>query len=77
MGRAYGSHDYFLLQFNGLKSVVTILAEAMPLIPYSFKLKCNLRFHSCENTTLNDVHSLNKFGKTKKKGKFYRFVGPV
>ena len=31
MGRTYGFHDYFMLIFNGLKSVVTILAEATPL----------------------------------------------
>ena len=35
MDRTYGSHDSFKFFFkiNGLKSVVTILAEAMPLIP--------------------------------------------
>ena len=31
MDRTYGSHDYFIFLFNGLKSVVTILAEATPL----------------------------------------------
>jgi hypothetical protein len=41
MGRTYVSHDYFMLVFNGLKSVVTILAEAMPLSPYAFECKFN------------------------------------
>ena len=58
MGRTYGSHDYFMLIFNGLKSVVTILAEATPLRPYTFDYICNFIFHSCENLTLNDIHYL-------------------
>jgi hypothetical protein len=40
IGRTYGSHDYFLLMFNGLirrlTNVVTILTEATPLILYTF-----------------------------------------
>ncbi len=31
MSRNYGSHFYAVALFNGLKSVVTILAEATPL----------------------------------------------
>ena len=59
MGRTYGSHDYFMLLFNGLKSVVSILAEATPLRPYTFGWMCNYKFNSSENTTLNDIHYLN------------------
>jgi hypothetical protein len=29
MGRTYGSHDFFMLLFNGLKSFVAIFAEAV------------------------------------------------
>ena len=57
MGRTYGSHDYFMLHLtvNGLKSVVTILAEATPLWLHTFERRGNFKITSCENTTLNDI----------------------
>lgn len=58
MGRTYGSHNYFMHLFTGLKSGVTRFAEATPLRWYTCEQRRNFKLHSCKNMTLNDIHNL-------------------